>query len=102
MLFNGTNVSDGRRVDVAPFDINKHFETDGSTIAYDLADYVCGHDVQLFTAAFMSARFPLISSSGRVADHCGTKDAINVVDGGYGENTGTAQIAEIWDQLSPI
>ena len=86
---------------VAPFDINKPFESADTTVAYDLVDYVCGHDVELFTAAFISARFPLISSSGRIAG-CGGNDAINVVDGGYGENTGTAQIAEIWDQLSPI
>jgi hypothetical protein len=102
MLFNGTNVSDGRRVDIAPFDVNQNVEEPGITVAYDLDEYVCGHDVELFTAAFLSARFPLVSSSGRIADRCETKQALNVVDGGYGENDGAAQIGEVWDQLAPI
>ncbi len=72
-----------------------------------LSDLLCApeDDVRLSTAALLSARFPYVSPSGRVLS-CPTPDtaqrAINVVDGGYGENTGAGSVLELWDSIRPL
>jgi hypothetical protein len=86
----------------------------------DLVDYVCvdkdrRQDVRLSTAALLSARFPLISPSGRIVrcvtdrgtgrdnDDGGDEDqerAINVVDGGYFDTSASSTALELWAAVS--
>ncbi len=72
-----------------------------------LSDLLCApeDDVRLSTAGLLSARFPYVSPSGRVLS-CpapGTAQrAINVVDGGYGENTGAGSVLELWESIRPL
>jgi hypothetical protein len=70
-----------------------------------LTDLLCkpDDDVRLSTAALLSARFPYVSPSGRLLS-CGeeSRRAINVVDGGYGENTGAGSVLELWQSLRPL
>jgi hypothetical protein len=131
MLFNATDVNTGRRVNVAAIDYDRTIQgkdtpnadddkSKQQTDVFDLVDYLdkC-QDVSLFTAAFLSARFPLISSDGRVPTSRGEQPGVatckmprrprvdvnrvlNLVDGGYAENSGSAQIGELWAQLSPL
>ena len=65
----------------------------------DLAADLCpGQDVRLSTAALLAARFPYVTPSGRL-EKCGGGSPVNVVDGGYFENSGTSTIVELWDSL---
>jgi len=126
MLFNATDVDTGRRVNVAAVDFARRTEKNSADDLpprngpFNFGDYLktC-QDVSLFTAAFLSARFPLVSSDGRLpsshgASRQGTKcesrtsadtratRVLNIVDGGYSENSGSAQVGELWAQLSPL
>ena len=71
-----------------------------------LTDLLCApdDDVRLSTAALMSARFPYVSPSGRLLSCPGPdpQRAINVVDGGYGENTGAGSVLELWQSMRPL
>ena len=61
----------------------------------DIADVLCeSQDLPLSTAALLSARFPLVSPAGRI-EVCGTTETIEVVDGGYVENSGAGSIVEL-------
>jgi len=65
----------------------------------DLAADLCpGDDVRLSTAALLAARFPYVTPSGRL-EKCGGGSPVNVVDGGYFENSATSTIVEVWDSL---
>ena len=68
-----------------------------------LTDILCGDatDVRMSTAALLSARFPFVSPSGRFK-HCGEERAVNVVDGGYGDNSGAGSIVELLASLRPV
>lgn len=70
----------------------------------DLTDYLCNglHDVphepvdiEVSTAALMSARFPIVSPQGRVP-FCGGGPPISVVDGGYLEGAASSTALELW------
>jgi len=123
MIFNGTSVTSPCRFNVSVIDANAHAPGDactsllifeGSTASVDetvtlaatqdLVDYLCpGQDVKLSTAALLTARFPVITPSGRVGgrlDECGEapRDAY-VVDGGYLEGSGAGTAMELWDHL---
>ena len=69
-----------------------------------LSDLLCSpdDDVRLSTAALLSARFPYVSPSGRLLSCAGPRRAINVVDGGYGENTGAGSVLELWEAIRPL
>jgi hypothetical protein len=62
------------------------------------ADLCPGDDVRLSTAALLAARFPYVTPSGRL-EKCTGGSPVNVVDGGYFENTGTSTIVEVWESL---
>jgi hypothetical protein len=109
LLFNGTVVRTGTRFDISPLD-----ET-GADGSVGLKDVLCrdgdGHlvqDVPFFDAAFMSGRFPLVTPSGRIGEdrpaacELDVSSPVDVVDGGYHENSGAAQIAELWTELGPL
>lgn len=71
----------------------------GATI--DLDDYLCdGDDVAMSTAALLSARFPLITPSGRVASCGKSLEESYIVDGGYLDNSGAASLVELWAEVS--
>ena len=72
---------------------------------HSIASYLCRNtDVRLSTAALLSARFPYVSSSGRIAPcHADTGiGAAHVVDGGYFEGSGASTIDELWRTLAPM
>jgi hypothetical protein len=76
----------------------------GSWSAHDFSQMLCtDQDVSLATAAFLSARFPFVSSAGHI-DSCPPADrsSLSLVDGGYRENTGAAPMADLVDQLTEL
>ena len=115
LLLNGTAVRDGSRVDISPLQLrtgaaeSPDADPLRETRSLDLADILCkGQDLPLFDAAFLSARFPLVTPSahfpagGSDATGCEGKPAVEVVDGGYAENSGNAQLGELWQELGPL
>jgi hypothetical protein len=71
-------------------------------------------DLKISTAAVLSARFPVVSPSARLSATCrddGTKDyfeygncieepcSMNLVDGGYFDNSGLLTVSGIWPEL---
>lgn len=58
-------------------------------------------DIRITTAALLSARFPLVSSSGAIfqCNRGRSSPVIYAVDGGYYENTGMLTIQQIWEEL---
>jgi hypothetical protein len=72
----------------------------------DLVDYLCeGRNIDLATAAFLSARYPYVSPTGTVT--CDTEDGagddtIAIGDGGYRDNSGATSIADAWSVIEPI
>ncbi len=86
----------------------------------DVVDMLCGRwDMRVSTAAFLGARFPLVSPAGRVEGNCGVKPGAPIpkvdygtpcatadtfcetlmVDGGYVDNSGLLTIALLWPEL---
>jgi hypothetical protein len=125
MLLNGFSVQDGCKFVTTPIDGNGT-ETEGINcvapreVVVDpdpsagrpgflsgsrvIVDLLCGatDDVRLSTAALLSARFPYVSPSGRLLSCGETPAAVNVVDGGYGENTGAGSVLELWQSIRPL
>jgi len=136
LLFpNGTSLRDGCRFNGSVVDAAPPFPGDNSAttctkgldvdpdakpskrpqlvVTRDLADFVCtDEDVRLSTAAFLSARFPYISPSGKLtgpADRGRSADppchrtpgrgTVYVGDGGYRDNTGTSTLLEAFDPV---
>ncbi len=108
MLFNGTIVRTGGRFDISPLDIPDAGASLGLRDLLCVGDDGPVRDVRFFDAAFLSARFPLVTPSGRLgyggSDSCDANhpSPVDVVDGGYHENSGTVQIAELWQELRPM
>lgn len=124
LVLGGTSVEDGCRFSASVLDANVELDEEvrnctslalfddaerlidpRSSLAAtrDLVDYLCdGQDVRLATAALLSARFPLISPSGRL-EWCGDnrteKPVTFVVDGGYLDTSGASPALELWDRL---
>jgi hypothetical protein len=75
----------------------------------DLVDFLCGkpYDLRVSTVAIMSARFPYVSPSARLASRCDRKEdeaekRTFVVDGGYLETSGASPIVEMWERLETL
>jgi hypothetical protein len=71
----------------------------------DLTDYLCGKNIDLATAAFLSSRFPLVSPTGTYTceDHDPfTSDSLSVGDGGYRDNSGASSIMDAYSALEPL
>lgn len=122
-MFNGTSVNDPCRFNASVLSASSHgphetctslqvFEDRtvgverGTSLAatQDLGDYLCANqDVKASTAVLLSARFPIITPTGRVgaglAD-CGeeTRDAY-VADGSYLDGSGAGSASETWNGL---
>ena len=121
LLMNGTNVANGCRVLVSPIktqvEQDAHFcdrsgqlpkdaanpdgsadDNAGSTI--DFVNQLCAKcDIRFSTAALLSARFPLITPAGRV-DSAAEGTSIDVVDGGYRDNSGASTLVDIWPAVA--
>ncbi|WP_194397119.1 hypothetical protein [Microbacterium atlanticum] len=88
--------------------------------AVDVVDMLCtSSDLRLSTAAVLSARFPFVSPSGRIAGNCGVDPGSSIpvverdsacatgsafcetqlVDGGYIDNSGMLTVSQIWPEL---
>jgi hypothetical protein len=68
----------------------------------DAFDLCPDHDLRLSSAALLSARFPIVSPSGRLgASKCGGGPVFGV-DGGYFDNTAASPLMEMWDSLEPM
>jgi hypothetical protein len=137
LVLNGTRVQDGCRFVTSPLALSIHPKdaaraTDCRALApfekqqkldyippsgrsdwtfatsQDLGDFLCdGDDVRLSTAGLLSARFPVISDSGRVepAKDCKSTEAdrpANVVDGGYFDTSGASPIVELMAKLDEL
>lgn len=132
LLLNGTSVQDGCRFAASPLTEPRSAgpqgaASDGDTLEPDrcvalqtlasrgtaafgitkyLRSYLCpGQDVRLSTAGLLSARFPYVSPSGRLAAGCsgpGTESQpAYVVDGGYFDNSGGSAVSDLYDALQP-
>lgn len=124
LVLGGTSVEDGCRFSASVLDANVERDEqvrnctslalfDGDRLidrpsalaaTRDLVDFLCeGQDVRLSTAALLSARFPLVSPSGRL-EWCGRradKPVTYVVDGGYLDTSGASAALELWERLRP-
>ena len=125
MVFNGTSVNDPCRFNASVLDANAHHPTDTCTslrvfenrstavapfatlaATQDLSDFLCAdQDIRVSTAALLTARFPIVSTSGRIGGglaQCGAepRDAY-VVDGGYLEGSAAGTVTELWNQFEP-
>jgi len=120
VVFNGTSVNDGCRVNVSTLDAagrspevpacsaagGSGSPDGGFGATHDLVDFLCpGEDVPLSTAASMSARFPFVSVTGRLASSNAStclsapEGAVFVVDGGYLEGSGAGTLLDAWRAL---
>jgi hypothetical protein len=137
MFLNGTNLPDGCRVTIsrarttaggagtgpAPQGatarddcrrrrLDDPADTLDQAVARDLADFLCAdEDLRMSTAAFLSARFPLVSPTGIVRNlaerrpECPGATAtveLSIGDGGYRDNTGAAALADVWSELEAL
>ncbi len=72
----------------------------------DLSDLLCLRplDLNLSTAALLSARFPFVNPAGRVASQClfsARQAVVHGVDGGYLDTSGASPIVELMAALGP-
>ena len=64
---------------------------------------MCGADVPELSAAILSARFPVVTPTGRLfAPSCEPATSASAVDGGYLENAGVATLADVLPQLEEL
>ncbi len=122
-LFNGTSVNDPCRFNISVLSSTAHSRDDTCTslgafegqlggidksvslaATQDLGDYLCeNQDIKLSTAIMLSARFPVITPSGRIGgglSDCdeGPNQAF-VVDGGYLDASGSGTVTELWHRI---
>jgi hypothetical protein len=113
LLLNTTDVGSGKRVVIAPFDIDPSHpkDTDLCTLAKvqrsaDGASVTSKSlHIPLSTAAFASARFPWLTPAATVtlANDCITaKPVARLVDGGYVENSGIETALALIRQLRRV
>ncbi|MEZ5259240.1 MAG: hypothetical protein R2705_20870 [Ilumatobacteraceae bacterium] len=136
VFLTGTNLADGCRVTISPSRTSsaadpgepaprgatldedcRRRRLDGAgdtldqTVARDIADYLCpNEDLRWSTAAFLSARFPLVSPTGVVSPpnerNGGCENdapwGLSIGDGGYRDNTGAAALLDLWSVLEPL
>lgn len=90
LMLNSTDVATGGRV------VTSHLRiVGGPALTHDSL----GHDdIPLSTAAFLSARFPIVTPVGTVALPGGRK--LRLADGGYFENSGCATLLDLLRELT--
>ena len=87
LFLNGTSVENGQRMVVS------NMRLDGAFVVAKDVNAQLTNAIRLSTAVDMSTRFCYVSPSGRF------KDRRHVVDGGYFENSGTATVLDILDDM---
>ena len=110
--FGSTSVRDGCRISVSRLDGDEGgrctdparevaFGKGVLSASVDAFDVCPDRDLRLSSAALLSARFPIVSPSGRLGpEDCGDEPLFGV-DGGYFDNTAASPVLEIWDALEP-
>ena len=116
LLMNTTEVRNGRRLSLSPFSSRTLAEPDFPPFSRHLGDhYFIRTDgykkgMTVGDAAFASARFPFVTGSATIAasdifDGVDSKDrqaaAVQLVDGGYSDNSGAETLFELYDLLEP-
>ena len=91
---NMTSVENGERVILTPFSAAHEWP-----YALDAAKFEDASRLHFSTAIFLSARFPAISPTARLGE---TPHTLRVVDGGYGDNSGTATARSVGALLMKI
>ncbi|QOI99814.1 MAG: patatin-like phospholipase family protein [Phycisphaeraceae bacterium] len=104
LLLNTTHVATGQRI------ILGHLRPSGdawmvhstTTEAPDTQPPLlrCREDLSLTAAAFLSARFPIVTPAGSFLDENGGKHRL--ADGGYFENSGAATLADLLRTLASV
>ncbi|MBU3029417.1 hypothetical protein [Paracoccus marinaquae] len=89
LFLNTTRVAAGDRVILSPFTDLSPDESSGG---------IDGPAIEVATAAFMSARFPIVTAAARVATGTGIQQ---IVDGGYFDNSGIETIHDILNIIRP-
>lgn len=124
VFFSGTNLNDGCRVNISAARSAQRMPPNTTRAGAckdqrvldngpapdqagtrDLVDYLCDRNIDLATAAFLSARFPLVSPAGTIQCDDGdltTNDNLSIGDGGYRDNSGAASIMDTWSVLEPL
>ena len=90
LVLLGTRVDTGHRLAISHLRFHDGPQT--------LCDVAPGLQVPLLTAAFVSARFPLITPAATIAS---AENDIRVVDGGYFENSGVTTVLDLRRELLP-
>lgn len=101
LLTTDTDTGDRMAVSHVRFIRNPEVDSDAvgcpSVPLRTLADVNSEIDVPLVTAAFMSARFPVISPASRIVGRYG--HVFHYVDGGYYENSGVSTAKDVIDGI---
>lgn len=95
LVLNTTEVSTGERVPIGHFIPDTSPGVDGGQSMKMYHD-LTGQDIPLSTAAFLSARFPVVTPAGTVTTASG---ATRLVDGGYFENSATYTVRDMIREL---
>ena len=95
LFLNTTHVESGQRVVVTPFQ-TKTWESGFLTL--DSVD--SNTDIRISTAAFLSARFPIISPAALVRTSGTNSRPEHLVDGGVFEDSGCATLADVYRVLN--
>ena len=99
LFLNTTQVETGQRVVISSLDLwkdNRPIENLSGLLSINHLK-VNPPNLSLATAAFLSARFPVITPPGSLGDH---EYKSRYVDGGYFENSGTATLIDLIAALS--
>lgn len=118
LVFNATDAISKCKVLVSQLDLNQSElkEPDGVAAcnstdaelpdAIDLKDFYrdCAFDMDWATAAVLSSRFSFITPAARIsADHeCGREADLQLIDGGYIDNSGLGTISDLTPSLTRI
>ncbi len=96
LILNTTSARDGRRIVVS------NLLARGELTVEPDVEAQLGQNVRLSTAAFLSARFPLVSPEATfTVTEAGKQRLVRLVDGGYFNNAGTASIASLLRVVLP-
>jgi hypothetical protein len=93
-----TSTATGERMAVSHFSFPIDPKIGPGISIRTLAEQLPDADIPLATAAFMSARFPIVSPPARLP---GTGEVKRYVDGGYFENSGVSTVIDMLHALQP-
>ncbi len=100
VIFNATLVESGKRLlisTVALGDPPPPMRDDAAGGRMQFHELYPGRDIDVATAARLSATFPIVSPASRILKKTAAESEFHVVDGGYNDNYGVASLAEWLD-----